>query len=249
MLASSPSNRTPTPGGRELHEPLFVPETRFGRWFLGTETWFQSVLRVAITDLHRMIGDRRKTYPVVVDVGCGVGRSFRMLKILFRPNRLVGLDLEDENLAAAKKRVAVERLPVEFLKCDCAAIDLPDACADIVFCHQTFHHLVQQEKALDEFHRILKPEGLLLFAESTKAYIHSWVIRLLFAHPMDVQRTAGEYLAMVRRHGFEVDPDRVSFPYLWWSRWDFGVLERLGFPPKGPGHREETLLNLVARKA
>ncbi len=229
-------------------ERLFVPETRFGRWFLGTETWFQSVLKVAITDLHRLVGERTKSYPVIVDVGCGMGRSFRMLKILFRPTRLIGLDLEEKNLEAARKRVQSERVSVDFYKSDCAAIDLPDASADIVFCHQTFHHLVQQEKSLDEFHRILKPGGLLLFAESTKAYIHSWIIRLLFAHPMHVQRTAEEYIAMVRAHGFELDAESVSFPYLWWSRWDMGILERLGIPPKGQGAREETLVNLVARK-
>jgi SAM-dependent methyltransferase len=246
MLVSTPNTR---PSATTAEEgPLFVPETRFGRWFLGTETWFQSVLRVAITDLHRMIGDRKATFPVVVDVGCGMGRSFRLLKILFRASRLVGLDLEDLNIEAAKKRAKAERLSVEFIKCDCAAIDLPDASADIVFCHQTFHHLVQQDKALDEFHRILKPGGLLLFAESTKAYIHSWIIRLLFAHPMHVQRTAEEYIAMVRGHGFQVDPRQTSFPYLWWSRVDLGLFERLGFRPKRPGERVETLVNLVARK-
>jgi ubiquinone/menaquinone biosynthesis C-methylase UbiE len=233
---------------RPAERPLFVPETRFGRWFLGTDTWFQSVLRVALLDLQRLIDDRTRRFPVVVDVGCGTGRSFRLLKILLRATRIIGIDLEDENLALARKRAEGDGVVVEFLKNDCAELDLPDGIADAVLCHQTFHHLVQQEKALAEFNRILKPGGLLLFAESTKVYIHSWVIRLLFAHPMDKQRTAEEYIAMVRAHGFEVEPQKVSFPYLWWSRWDFGILERLGLPPKPPAERAETLVNLVARK-
>ena len=111
--------------------PLFVPETRFGRWFLGTETWFQSVLKVALLDLFRLIDDRKKSYPVVVDVGCGMGRSFRLMKILFRPTRLIGIDYEDENLEAARKRTESERIEVDFLRNDCAAIDLPDASADL----------------------------------------------------------------------------------------------------------------------
>jgi ubiquinone/menaquinone biosynthesis C-methylase UbiE len=228
--------------------PLFVPETRFGQWFLGTETWFQSVLKVAVLDLVQLIDDRKKSYPVVVDVGCGMGRSFRLLKILFRSRRLIGIDLDEENLVIARKRTLSERLEVDFVKSDCAAIDLPDASADLLLCHQTFHHLVQQETALREFRRILKPGGVLLFAESTKAYIHSWIIRLLFAHPMDVQRTAEEYLAMVRAAGFEFSERNVSMPYLWWSRPDLGILERFGFPPKKRGARIETLVNLVARK-
>ncbi len=132
---------------------------------------------------------------------------------------------------------------------DCASIALPDECADIVFCHQTFHHLVQQDKALDEFHRILKPGGLLLFAESTRAYIHSWIIRLP-ARPPDARtrRASWRNTSRISAHGFQIEPARVSFPYLWWSRSDFGVFERLGIPSKKPGEREETLVNLVARK-
>jgi SAM-dependent methyltransferase len=229
-------------------EASFVPETRFGHWFLGTDTWFQSVLKVAILDLCRLIDDRKKSYPVVVDVGCGQGRSFRMLKIMFRPTRLIGVEVEAESLDIAQRRALRDRVPVDFVRSDCAALDLPDQTADIVFCHQTFHHLVQQERSLAEFHRVLKPGGLLLFSESTKAYIHSWIIRLLFSHPMHVQRTADEYLAMIRGRGFELAPRNVSFPHLWWCRWDFGILERLGFTPRQAGQRIERLVNLVAKK-
>lgn len=229
-------------------KPLFVPETRFGFWFLSTKTWVDRVLKVAIRDLQRLIDSPIPPAPVIVDVGCGQGRSFRILKDTFGASRLVGIDFEDENLRESAKRAKEDHVEVELLKNDCAQIDLPDGVADIVFCHQTFHHLVQQEKALAEFHRILKPGGLFLFAESTRAYIHSWIIAWLFAHPMDVQRTADEYLEMIHAQGFHVDSRNISYPYLWWSRSDLGLCERLGFKPKPHGEREETLVNLVARK-
>jgi ubiquinone/menaquinone biosynthesis C-methylase UbiE len=129
---------------------------------------------------------------------------------------------------------------------DAAALDLPDGSVDLLFCHQTFHHLTRQEQALSEFYRVLRPGGVLLFAESTRAYIHSWIIRLLFRHPMDVQRSAEEYLHLIRDQGFEFGPENVSYPYLWWSRSDLGAAEWLGFPP--PRQREETLVNLAARR-
>ncbi|HEX9448947.1 MAG TPA: methyltransferase domain-containing protein, partial [Dongiaceae bacterium] len=124
---------------------------------------------------------------------------------------------------------------------------LADASVDMIFCHQTFHHLVEQEAALAEFIRILRPGGLLLFAESTRKYIHSWIIRLLFRHPMHVQRTATEYLAMIRWAGFEVPAASISLPYLWWSRADLGILESW-FRIRPPKDHEETLINLVAQK-
>jgi hypothetical protein len=91
---------------------------------------------------------------------------------------------------------------------------------------------------------------VLLFAESTDAYIRSWVIRLLFRHPMHVQKSADGYLDMIRHAGVAVGQHNVSLPYLWWSRAiDFGLFERLGLHRPQPGKRRETLVNVAAVKA
>jgi ubiquinone/menaquinone biosynthesis C-methylase UbiE len=224
----------------------FVPETGFGFWFLGTEIWVHYVLAVALNDLEQLISDRQATYPTILDVGCGQGNSFRLLHDKFSPKRLIGVDIDVRSLQRARAQIARDNLQVELLQNDGAALEFPDASVSIVFCHQTFHHLVRQDQALHEFYRVLQPGGLLLFAESTRVYICSWIIRLLFRHPMDVQRSAQEYLTMIRKQGFEFGTANVSFPYLWWSRSDFGMAEWLGFPV--PQEREETLVNVVAKK-
>lgn len=243
--ANVPSDSLPT-----LHPtPTFVPETSFGVWFLRTHTWEHHVLRVAMDDLKRLIDTPVPKAPVIADVGCGQGISFKLLARAFEPSRIIGIDCHEPSLALARQ--AARRVPVEIdvLHGDCAAPPLPDACADIVFCHQTFHHLVEQERALAAFRRALKPGGVLLFAESTDAYIKSWVIRLLFRHPMHVQKSADGYLEMLRAGGFDFTDRNVSLPYLWWSRAkDFGLFERLGLHHPKPGKRRETLVNVAARK-
>lgn len=224
----------------------YIPETRIGFWFLGTETWTTRVLRVALKDLERLIPERKASYPVVLDVGCGQGKSFRPLIEHFSPQRVIGIDAEEKCLERASAEAEKEHVPIELRRQDIGELDLPDASVDLVFCHQTFHHLTCQDEALRQFHRVLKPGGLLLFAESTRAYIHSWIIRLFFRHPMHLQHSAEEYMDMLRSHGFRFGPANVSFPYLWWSRADLGAMETLGFGV--PAKREETLINLVALK-
>jgi ubiquinone/menaquinone biosynthesis C-methylase UbiE len=230
-------------------QPPHVPETAFGKWFLRTQTWDHHVLERALKDLDPLIPHRRASYPVVLDVGVGWGRSLKKLSDRFRPQRLVGMDVDPQMLQASAREAESHGVRAEFLHCSASKIALPDASVDLLFCHQTFHHLIEQDDAIREFHRVLRPGGVMLFAESTKRYIHSWIIRLLFRHPMEVQKTAGEYLAMVRSAGFDVRAESVSYPFLWWSREDLGIAERVfGVQPPPRGKREETLINLAAVK-
>ncbi|MFJ2460527.1 class I SAM-dependent methyltransferase [Pseudomonas neuropathica] len=228
----------------------YVEETRFGFWFLRSHTWQHHVLRVAINDLRGLFSDALPESPVLLDAGCGQGKSFGHLRQTFAPQHLIGVDADPHSLELSGAEAARLDLDVELIGSDCATLNVADASVDLLFCHQTFHHLVEQEKALAEFYRVLKPGGYLLFAESTEAYIDTWVIRWLFRHPMHVQKSAAQYLQMIRGQGFEFGEGNVSYPYLWWSRSkDFGLLERFGLrKPKPFGEREETLVNVVARK-
>ncbi len=224
----------------------FIEESRFGNWFLRTDTWRLRVLCRALDDLQRLMPADVRRYPRVLDVGCGFGHGFAELARRFAPDVIVGLDADPGIGARAGDAAARCDIDVRLRAVNAAHMDLPDADFHLVFCHQTFHHIVEQEAAMAEFYRVLKPGGVLLFAESTRRYIHSLPIRLLFRHPMDVQKTAAEYVAMVRAAGFELPDEKISLPYLWWSRPDIGVLEWMGLPV--PLQREETLVNAVARK-
>ncbi len=224
----------------------FVEESRFGVWFLGTRTWHVHVLKRALNDLERLLQPRAERYPVILDIGSGYGKSLSELAARFAPERLITVDADPAARLRAAEAIARSRVPVEWHSANAADLPLADGSVDLVFCHQTLHHIVAQAAALNECLRVLKPGGVLLMAESTSAYIHSWLIRLLFRHPMQVQRSAADYIAMVRRAGFDVRPDAISLPFLWWSRPDLGIKEWLGM--RVPAQREETLVNLVAFK-
>jgi ubiquinone/menaquinone biosynthesis C-methylase UbiE len=224
----------------------YIEETKFGNWFLKSNTWKISVLCRALTDLQRMLPKGIAKNPSILDVGCGFGHSFAELFERFSPNIIFALDADPrlaDRAGAAAENCGCE---VRLFAANAAHIDMPDSELDIVFCHQTFHHIVEQEAAMTEFYRVLKPGGVLLFAESTRRYIHSLPIRLLFRHPMEVQKTAEEYISIIRSAGFELPDEQISMPYLWWSRPDIGFFEWIGLPV--PERRIETLVNAVALK-
>ena len=224
----------------------WVKESAFGIWFLNTDIWLDRVLKKAINDLLRMLPETKKHYSAILDIGCGRGRSLQLLDEYFCPDSINGIEIDPSLLNDAIKRAKACRCQVDLITGNAEMMPYPDQSFDMVFCHQSFHHIVQHEKAMHEFYRVLKPGGVLLFAESCKRFIHSLSIRLLFRHQMDVQKTAEEYINLIRQTGFQVYPDAISKPYLWWSRPDFGAMEWFGF--QVPEVREETLVNLVAVK-
>ncbi|HSI38116.1 MAG TPA: class I SAM-dependent methyltransferase [Methylotenera sp.] len=209
--------------------------------------WKVRVLDRALDDLQKMMPNEIKKYDKILDVGCGFGYSFHALSKRFSPDLIVGLDADANIKQRAGEAAKQCSSKVNLHIANAAHMDnLPDAEFDLVYCHQTFHHIIEQEAAMAEFFRVLRPGGVLLFAESTKRYINTLQIRLLFRHPMEVQKTAEEYIAIMRHAGFDLPDERISLPFLWWSRPDCGFLEWIGFSV--PEKREETLVNAVAIK-
>ena len=114
---------------------------------------------------------------------------------------------------------------VEIRRGDAANLEFSDGSVDLVFCHQTFHHLTYQEKAAREIYRVLALGGVLIFVESCQTYVSSLWVRLLFRHPMDVQKSAEEYVDLLHDIGFVIRPTDISTPYPPWSRPALGILE------------------------
>lgn len=224
----------------------WVKESAFGIWFLNTETWLNRVLKQAIIDLETLFPEPACANPAILDIGCGRGHSFALLDQHFRPGRIEAIEIDQSLLEDAASRAERCRCPVSIVSGNAECLPYADRAFDMVFCHQSFHHIVEQARAMQEFYRVLKPGGVLLFAESCKRFIHSLPIRLLFRHPMKVQKTANEYLQLIKAKGFSIAPESVSTPYLWWSRPDMGAFEWFGLAV--PKTVEATLLNLVAVK-
>ena len=223
----------------------WVPETRFGTWFQRTRIWQRYVVDAAMSDVTSRVLEADRRTSVILDAGCGAGAAFAGLTAHFRTERIVGVDVDPLQVGRARTAAAACRVPVE-LRCeDLRDLAIEDSSIDLIWCHQTLHHTSDQIAVLRELRRVLRSGGMLLLAESCRAFTHSLRVRMLFRHPAHAQRSADDYLDLVRSAGFHCDPNHVWMPDPFWSRPDFGFREWIGHPTSRKRGREAEL-QLVA---
>ena len=187
----------------------WVPETKFGHWFLGTNIWTRYVVEVALHELAGLLPAGARPPRRILDAGCGPGVSLPLLDRHFRPELIIALDIDPSEIERSRRQVPHCACQVELRRGDVAHLDLTDHSIDMVLCHQTLHHVVRQEAVLRELYRVLAPGGTLLLAESCRDFIRSAPVRLLFRHPNEVQKTAAGYQQLVRQVGFRFGPEHV----------------------------------------
>ncbi len=223
----------------------WVRESRFGRWFLSSQTWERYVLRVAIDDFSRLLTRHSPTFTRILDAGCGSGKAFPIIDAQWRPETIIGVDVDKELLKKAKTPADDCQCAVEISHQDTGNLDFPDASFDIIFSHQLLHHTSLQSQTLANFYRVLKPGGLLLAAESCKPFIESLGVRLLFRHPESAQKTAKEFEDLIKNAGFIIDKQDTIVSSPWWSHPFCGLFEKLKLSKP---YNEPTEILLVARK-
>lgn len=206
----------------------YVPDTLFGRWFMSTNIWRRYVLEDAVITLNNLVGSRLHELAVVLDVGCGRGLSFSLIYQYFKPSLISAYDMDYKALESAKLAGNDCRCDVEINTGSVQELNVPDNSFDVVFCHQVIHHVVFRKEVMDEFYRALKPGGLLLLSESCQSFLSIYWVRWLFRHPKMAQMTAAEYVGLVRDSGFCITEHDIMESTPWWSRRDFGLMERMG---------------------
>lgn len=107
-----------------------------------------------------------RTGEVVVDLGCGRGADVVRAAGRVGPSGLaVGVDGNDEMLAAARASRPPFLGNACFVKSDLAALDLPDGAADAVTSNCSINHAPDKGAVYREIHRILGPGGRFVVSD------------------------------------------------------------------------------------
>lgn len=157
----------------------------------------------------------------ILEVGVGTGISLSYYR---RTSRVFGIDLSEEMLAKARKRVAAQRLAqVEGLAVmDAENLDIADMSFDVVTAQCVVNTVPHPEAALEEFARVLKPGGEIILLNRIGAEAGP---RLAFEHMLQ---------PVAKRLGWRSDfPWRRFEAWLRTSAHDMYLIDKTPMPPFG----------------
>jgi ubiquinone/menaquinone biosynthesis C-methylase UbiE len=102
----------------------------------------------------------RRSPAAVLDVACGTGQLGTRLAAAFPRSEVVGCDFS----AGMLKQAARRGRGVGWVRADAARLPFADGSFDALTCTEAFHWFPDQEAALAEFYRVLRPGGRALIA-------------------------------------------------------------------------------------
>ncbi len=140
-----------------------------------------------------------------LDVGCGPGViTSEMLDIVGPTGHVVGIEPQAEHLAAA--RALLEGHPnVSLLQGALPQTRQPSDHFDYIWCQYVFEYLGEQDSALAELVRVVKPGGRVVVADIDGVGLWNWPF------PEDLQQESQKLLAALRAARFDLHAGRKLF--------------------------------------
>jgi malonyl-CoA O-methyltransferase len=98
----------------------------------------------------------------ILDLGCATGGAAAVLKRMFRQAQVIGVDLAPSMLARLRRRSGLLR-PLRGVCADIAALPFAAGSVDLLFANLVHHWSPNPAAVFDEYRRVLRPDGMLLF--------------------------------------------------------------------------------------
>jgi ubiquinone/menaquinone biosynthesis C-methylase UbiE len=110
---------------------------------------------------------------IVADLGCGEG--YLTLEVARWARKVIAIDRSESMLQKGKQLARRHRARnIQWKKARIEKLPIQTGSVDVVLMAQVLHALPKPEQGFSEAHRILKPEGLLLFQE-LRSHQEEWV--------------------------------------------------------------------------
>lgn len=202
--------------GRKTLKRLLWPAVRWWHWWL-----VDGFCARRIGELVRQHADQRTVF---LEVGCGNMAQRRYLPpgVVYNAMDIALSEFQVER--AMRDRRAV----VNIALASAYRIPLPNECVSLLVCNQVLFQVPQPERAISEFHRVLKPGGAFLCGTVNA---HCTLYQRRGQHPCAVNFwTFDEFRQFIERRGFVCEQ---RFMTGWWiplPRWMAPIPYHLPLP-------------------
>lgn len=101
-----------------------------------------------------------------LSIGCGAGELERDVRRKNLCRAIVGVDISEGAIVSADQEAKKEGLEgISYTRADFNRLDLEPNCFDVVFFHQSMHHVAELEHCIDQVRRAMKPGAVLFLDE------------------------------------------------------------------------------------
>lgn len=122
------------------------------------------------------------TFGAGLSIGCGGGSLERDVRRKSLCRTVVGVDISAGALATARKAAKDENLDgISYLRADFNRLDLAADQFDVVFFHQSMHHVAELEHCIDQVREAMRPGATLYLDEYIGPSRDEWSTGLLCA--------------------------------------------------------------------
>jgi SAM-dependent methyltransferase len=184
MAAGSPPAREVS--SRRQFWTDYQPGVRASGAPIGSPEFFAEVeaQRFALEpDIRELVEFERWADKDVLEAGCGIGTD--AVQFVRAGARYTGIDFSPAALELAGKQPGLKDGAARLLRGSVTDLPFPDRSFDLVYSNGVIHHEPSTRRAIDEFHRVLRPGGMAIVMvyhrNSFNFYVSIMTIRRLLA--------------------------------------------------------------------
>jgi ubiquinone/menaquinone biosynthesis C-methylase UbiE len=166
----------------------------------GLATWYAKITLKDLAEFERLAQELARDLPTnarVLEIAPGPGYLCIALAKL-GPYKITGLDISQSFVQMAAESARREGVTARFIHGSASDIPLEDGLFDLIVCRAAFKNFTEPLKALNEMHRVLKPQGRAVIIDLRKdaswqeveAYVdglhlsatNTWMTKFTFKH-------------------------------------------------------------------
>jgi len=153
----------------------------------------------------RKLGARPCVSGSALDIGCGQGNGIKLAMSKFGVATVDAFDIDDRMLDISRRATA-----------HLGGVKITNNSATEIAAPSVLHHIVDWQSALNEVHRVMKPNAQLMIAESLPGLIeNSWIGRRM-NHPRSNRFTVSQLQDQLLASGFVLSKSRIIGDHFIW---------------------------------